>query len=267
MASDTEVREWAQENGKPVSSRGRVATAVREEYDAAHPLDVQDDGETAIVIELPADPEGGVLPPEEGVPAAPRAPRRPETPPQGKRTSRWQRKERTPVPKGKTKRARVSVATLGSWAWGLGGMALTQFPNATPVGRCLMIQAPVAGEVIDDLAKGTILDSVLQPLARGSEKAEKAFALVGPPVLVSILTSRPELAPALTPILKTALLSWVEVAGPAMVKAQAKAERLSEAMAGVDVDAMIAAMFADMPAAEPSPDEEAAIRRAANGNG
>lgn len=129
------------------------------------------------------------------------------------------------------------------------------------------MQAPVAGVIVDDMCKGTVVDRVLQPLARGSEKAEKGFALIGPPILVAMISSRPELYPVLSGPLKVAMLSWVEIAGPAMEKAQRKAEQMAERVGGVDVDGMIAALFADLPIAEaPSPAEEAAIKRARGGD-
>jgi len=132
----------------------------------------------------------------------------------------------------------------------------------------LAMQAPVAGVVVDEICAGTIVDRVLQPLARGGEKAEKAFALLGPPLIVGMISARPELFQPLSGPLKIALLSWSEISEPAARKAEAKAAAMAERMGGVDVDAMIAALFADVPmsADAPSEAEEAAIRRA-RGNG
>lgn len=264
MSTDAEVREWARGQGREVSARGKLAADVRAEYEAAHPLTVQDDGTADLVIELPQSDSGSPnLSPD--APPTP-SPRRQEIPPQGKKVRRWG-KQATPRP-GQKRPPRVSLESLASWAWGLGGMALQQAPKSTPVGRMLAIQAPVAGIIVDDMAKGTIVDRVLQPLARSSEKAEKGFALIGPPVLVAMISSKPELYPVLSGPLKVAMLSWVELAGPAMEKAAKRAEAMAEKVAGVDVDAMIAALFADVPLADmPSPDEEAAVRRARGGNG
>lgn len=262
MSTDAEVRDWLREQGRPVPVRGRVAADIKAEYDAAHPDTPQDDGDVAIVIDLPSD--NGPVPPESpSTPEPSVAPRRPETPPQGRKRRVWERGT-TDKKTGQRKPARVSLESLASWAWGLGGMALQQAPKSTPVGRMLAIQAPVAGVIVDDLARGTIVDRVLQPLARGSEKAEKGFALLGPPVLVAMISNKPELYPALVGPLKVAMLSWVELAGPAMEKAERKAAALAEKVGdGANIDAMIAALFADIPIAEmPSPDEEAAVRRA-----
>ena len=268
MSTPTEIREWAKEHDIVVSERGRISADVIAEYEAAHPV-TGDDGETALVIELPSEmpPAGGGD--ESPAAASPQVPRRPEIPPQGKKRT-WRDKRKAADEGGKSpagkRKPRASLETLASWAWSLGGMAATQFPQATPVGRMLMMQSPVAGVIVDDLARGTVVDRILQPFARSGEKAEKAFALMGPPVLVGIISANPELGQALIPALKVALLSWAEIAGPAFEKAQKKAEQLAERTGGVDVDAMIEALFT-MPE-QMSADEEAAIRRAqANGHG
>jgi hypothetical protein len=259
LSTDAEIREWARSSGRDVTARGKLPADVRAEYLAAHPVTEQDDGVTELVIELPSEPVTGDV--AEPAPAAeePRAPRRPETPPRGRKRRLFERKDAKP---GQRKPARVSLDSLASWAWGLGGLALQQAPKSLPVGRMLALQAPVAGVVVDDLAKGTALDRILQPLARSSEKAEKAFALFGPPVLVGIISNKPELFPHLVGPLKVAMLSWVEISEPAMRKAEAKAKAMAERVGEVDVDAIIAALFADLPVPQPSADEEAAIRRA-----
>jgi hypothetical protein len=56
MASDSEIRQWAQARGEPVSAKGRVGAAVRRLYDTAH-------GET--VRRLPSPSEVGDLEPED----------------------------------------------------------------------------------------------------------------------------------------------------------------------------------------------------------
>jgi len=262
MNDPAEVRTWARANGRTVSERGKIAADVIAEYEAAHPLSEQDDGDTAPVITLELPPHEGeaVVPAAEEVP--PPIPRRPETPPRPPRRSRL----RDRLAKPDDKRRRVSVESLTSWVWGLGGMALQQAPQSTPVGRMLAMQAPVAGVVVDDLVKGTIVDRILQPLARSSEKAEKAFALLGPPVLVGMISANPGLFPALAGPLKVAMLSWAEISEPAMRQAERKAQAMADRLGEIDVDAMIAALFADV-IATPNEQEEAAIRRARGDNG
>jgi hypothetical protein len=142
-------------------------------------------------------------------------------------------------------------------------MGLARNPHAIPVARILDMQAPVAGIIVDDLARGTLLDKVLQPLARGGEKAEKTVALIGPPILVGAMNANPRLFPVLKPMLKMTLMSWMKISGPAMAKVQKRQEAFSEEFAGVDLDALIDSLWMGMPDAGPeSPHEEEAIKRA-----
>ena len=127
---------------------------------------------------------------------------------------------------------RVSIENIVSSGWALGAMALARQPTALPVARVLDWQAPVAGVIVEDVAKGTLLDRVLQPLARGGEKAEKAMALAGPPLLVGIITANPSWAPALRPLLKMSMMSWFQLASPAMDKVQKRAAKFNEESPG-----------------------------------
>ena len=127
---------------------------------------------------------------------------------------------------------RVSIENVVSSGWAIGAMALARQPQALPVARILDMQAPVAGVIVEDLARGTLLDKVLQPLARGGEKAEKAMALAGPPLLVGMITANPSWAPALRPLLKMAMMSWLQLASPAMDKVQKRQAKFSEEFAG-----------------------------------
>ena len=157
----------------------------------------------------------------------------------------------------------MSIENIVSGGWGLAALALMRSPDSVPVGRVLQMQAPVAGILVEDVAKGTIVDKILQPFARTGEDGERALALAGPPLLVAIMTRQPELYPVLRPVLKVAMMSWLEVAEPAMKKAQKRAEKLTEQYGDIDLDAMLDAIWEPVPAAGPlSEAEEAAIRRA-----
>jgi len=152
-------------------------------------------------------------------------------------------------------------------------MALAQSPRALPMARVLDMQAPVAGIVVEDIAKHTIVDRILQPLARGGEQAEKAVGLLGPPIIVGLMTARPELYPVLRGPLKLSMMTWMEISGPAMEKAERRAAEWSEKFGAVDLDAMIDGLFADIPpppgtqwADAVSEQEEENIRKARGGD-
>ena len=251
-----DIRAWAQEQGIELNGRGRLPKAVIAQYEAAHGGDEVDEEPLLIV---PDGPEPSPEPPAE--PLRPAAAERPPTPP--KRRSLLDRKARPKDGKPPRRLPRVSVANLISSGWGLGAMALARNGNAIPVARVLQMQAPVAGVVVDDMVRGTAVDRLLQPLARAGERGEKAVALLGPPLITAAITARPELYPALRPMLKMSLMSWLTVSGPAMKKAQEQAARFSEDFGDVDLDGMIDALFTDVgvPVAH-SADEDAAVKRA-----
>ena len=255
------VRAWAREQGIDVSDRGRVPDALLERYAAR----IEDDDEPMVVglTAVPDPTEPSAASSAEATPTILPGPptRRAETPPQGRRQPLFKRKPRSPA--SKTAK-RVSIESVVSWGWGLGAMAVAQAgAQAMPVARVLDMQAPAAGIIVDDLARGTVLDRILQPLARGGETAEKVLGLLGPPVIVGAITANPALYEPLKGILKISMMQWMAISKPAMVKAQKRAEEFTETMGGVDLDALIEALFADV-ATEgvPSSQEEANIRRA-----
>lgn len=217
--SNQDIRDWAIANGLDVNLKGPVRQAVREKWAAR-------DGEGQTGTPTVADrPPGKDLPPE--------------PPPAGG-------KSKTPWWKGQAKDApahrRVSLENLITTAWGLAAKFVP--PRALPVARVLEMQAPVAGIVVDDMARGTAADAILQPFARAGEKGEKAMALIGPPLLVGAVCSNPSLYPVVKPMLKTSIMLWMEVSEPAMKKAQQRAKRFEDKFGGTDIDAMIDALFA-----------------------
>jgi hypothetical protein len=110
---------------------------------------------------------------------------------------------------------------------------------------------------------GTVVDRVLQPLARMGASGRKGAALLGLPAAVGIVTVNPELYPVAKPVMRLLLMDWFELAGPAMEKAQQRAEKLAESLQGLDLDAMLDSFWAGLPVpTQESPDEEAAVRRA-----
>jgi hypothetical protein len=265
-----DIRVWAQANGWDLGDRGRIPGDARAAYEA------RADDETDEEPELDFS-EGLLFPPAAGGPESngdgpglpdvgpPMPERRPERQPRPPRQrGAFRRKAREPG-KRKTRvaRARVSVESLISSGWGLGAFALAQAPKWVPVARVLDMQSPVAGIVVEDAVKGTGADKVLQPFARMAANGGRAGALLGLPALVALVTAQPQLFPVARPVLRLLLVNWLELAGPAMDKARQRAERLESALAGVDIDGMLDSLWAGVPVdAEPSPDEEAAVRRA-----
>ena len=157
-------------------------------------------------------------------------------------------------PRKKAKHPRVPVDRITGMVWeALGRMAGAISP---PVGRCMQLQAPVTGLVLEDIVKGTFADQVLQPLARAEEKGKAAFAVIAPPVLVLALEQAQQLPDNqripreafLVPALREALALWGEVAEGKMEEQMARAAKMGPRYE--QADALLAMIFAP-PAAGP----------------
>jgi hypothetical protein len=186
------------------------------------------------VMERPDEDEGSVPFPTPEV-----APRIPVPSPKARAQSLMERVKKAAPAKKPTVRkthSRVSVEKVIGWGWSmLGSMAGNVNP---PVGRVMEMQGPVAGELLEGVVKDTVVDRILQPLARAGERGEMLFALVGPPLLIGALSARPQMAPIIVPPLRESLMMWMRIAGPALEKKRAEAAEFKEEY-GQGVDELI----------------------------
>ena len=250
MATASEVREWARGNGYDVNVKGSIPIAVQAAYDAAHPSgngagpagpDYPDDDFESAFVDMPAELEETApkpLPKGRGKAAS--------------TSSRW-RFGKKPTPKGKAKaKPRVSTEDLLGSVWrGLAKMA-TPLP---PLHRTLRVQAPVAGLLLEDAVKGTVVDPWIQPVARLAQGGKVVSALLGPPVLVTAISMHLQQSAAQsrepnplflsvgTEALRGALMTWMEVAGPKFEVAMQR-EQEFESKYGKSVDDFMAWLFA-----------------------
>jgi len=211
--------------------------------------------------------------PAEEMPAetAPRRPGRTRGSSPPKSTS-WFRK--SPKRPGK-KPPRVSTADLLGGLWRAGAKLAAPLP---PLQRTLRVQAPVAGMLLEDAVKDTVIDPLIQPLARLATAGKTINALAGPPMWVTVISVHAAQRAALTPPqgphpmfmaiaeegLRSSLMAWCEVSAGAFEQAL-KRERDFEEKYGQTVDDMMQFLFAPPPApgdAEAVQAEEDAIRRA-----
>lgn len=192
-------------------------------------------------------------------PGEPASTPRPETPPKilspiERAVSRVRERVKAPPKKATPSRAkapkpRKPVESLIATVWRMGAQISASFgPSYLPVARTLDMQAPVAGMILEDVVKDTVVDRILQPLARIEGGGETAFALVGPPVIVAAITARPNTAPMLIPVLRQALYTWMELAGPHIKKVQERERKFKEEY-GADIDNMIAYLLGAVDAA------------------
>jgi hypothetical protein len=114
--------------------------------------------------------------------------------------------------------------------------------------------------ILEDTLKGSVADRILQPIARSGETAKELGSLIGVPMLVTLLTVKPQSAEMVLPMLKSMMREWAIIAGP-KIKARERREKKALEQLGVDetgldemVDAWIAAMFYQ---GDPTEDERA----------
>jgi hypothetical protein len=247
--SDSEIRAWLRDQGDNVSDRGPISTAARARYELAHGFRESDGpGDADFDVSEPGPPPD----PE----AAEARPRTIATP----RTARlpWKRPGAARG-RARAKHKRVALDDTIATGWRfLAGLA-RPLPATS---RLMKIQAPVAGKLLEPIVKDTIVDRVLQPLARTTEGAEALAVLIGTPALVTAIQLNPQIAPFAMPALRELLLRMVKLTGPAMAEAL-KQEREFEAEFGGTVDDLIVMLFAGVfedgpPAPE---DEDAEVRK------
>ena len=233
------IRAVLREHGIEVPNRGRISAEHEQAYrDLTNPAPIEyDAGVTAADFDAPDVDDTPAEPTAEARPRRLRsAPRLPAL-----------RKPGARKPKAKRKHPRIPVDRLIERAWeALGRLAA---PISPAVSNVLQLQSPVAGLIMEDIVRDTMVDRALQPIARAEEKAEKVIALAGPPMIVGALQAAEGLPPEqkairqaiLVPMLRECLVVWVKVAGD---KIEEKARR-DEEMGPVNeqVDRLLAAIF------------------------
>lgn len=265
-----EVRAWAERRHllEP-GGRGRIAaeiwSAFADEQSAAaaaagaeDPPAVAPESHAVGVKELPAEPP----------PPAGRAEERPEQPRKPLRERLRIVRPEQPEEPGKPRpprHKRVSLETIGGLAW-VGISRAVAFAGDTyfPVVKMMSFQAPVAGAIFEDGARGTIIDRILQPAARLAESGGSVGALVGAPMLTAVVCKRPELYPQVRPLLTAAMREWVIVAGPKLREMRRREEKFAEEMStftaeyGVTIEELLDEVFAAPPPAGGPPPAAAA---------
>lgn len=211
-----DIRAWGRENGFDVADEGRLPPGLRAAYDGR-----------STTTETAVDADS-----EEKTPAIVKA-----TPVERLRAVADKVKKPAPrmAARGKAK-PRVSVEKVISKAWALAAGLATNFSPA--MGATLAMQAPVAGAILEDKVRGTLVDKMLQPVARTVDGGNVALALIGPPLLVQALAMQPQRAPQIVPVLREALRSWIDVAGEKMEQQQAE-EKVFADKYGARIDEMI----------------------------
>lgn len=281
MATASDVREWARAGGQTVSDRGRIPEWIAQAWNDEHGdnLFTYPDKPTGNGSSAPDYPEGmtddeftsDAAPPEDTGEAKPRTVRK-----RGNTTAPtggWRARFGRDGGKKKAKKPRVGVEDLICSGWRLMARVARPMP---PLQRVLKMQAPVAGALLEDAVKDTIVDTFLQPLARLQAGGKTVVALAGPPMIVTMVClhvaqaaqqGRPPsrlFMETAREMLREALLIWMDVAGPKFEQAL-KREKDFEERYGATVDEAMAWIFSQPPADDDEAAqaaEEEAIRRA-----
>jgi hypothetical protein len=260
-ASDAEIRAWARAEGRPVSDKGAVSAALRNAHKAVH------NGEPPAAPDYPPgmtdedfELAEAIIPDEDMTEARP-GPVRPKAgSPSQSLKARFRRGSTSARPKGKAKaRPRVSTAELIGSGWRIASKIAQPLP---PMYRTLRLQSVIAGPLIDDAVKGTMIDPFLQPLARLSRAGETVSALVAPNLAIGAMAyhlnqtegnPNPVVMQACQEMLRHGLMAMMRVGGEAFAEQLAK-EKDDEDRYGGSIDQIMAFILAD-PA---TPDEEEA---------
>ena len=269
-ATANDIREWARGKGYEMNERGRVPAHIRNAYNAEHPsmngapdyppgMDDDDFSE-------PGAPPASAPPPPDTGEAKPRNPAKPAG--KGWRFGGAAKGKRAA---GRKAKPRVPVDDIICTVWR--GLARVAGP-LPPLQRTLRVQAPVAGLLLEDSVKGTVIDTVLQPLARMQTQGKAVAALAGPPMLVTAITlhvqrqalagedPNPVFMSVAMEMLRESLMLWMDVAGPKFEEALAREKRFEEDY-GAPVDDFMAFLLSPPPAdAAGVAAEEDAIKRA-----
>jgi hypothetical protein len=287
MATANDVREWGRAAGHDIGVKGRVPAWLVEGWNDDHPGDpftppAASNGHGS----APDYPEGmteddfptaGAEPPDDDGATGETKPRRTRKPAAASRAAGWRDRlkgrSKTGTGKKKPKHPRIPVDDLICSAWRVMARIARPMP---PVHRVLRIQAPVAGALLEDVVRDTLVDRFMQPLARLQTGGKTAVALAGPPMIVAAITihcaqaAQQGRAPSrlfmetAQEMLREALLIWMDVAGPKFEAAMAREKEFEEKY-GKTVDETIAWLFsapvidADEEAVKA---EEDAVRRA-----
>jgi hypothetical protein len=259
MATDAEKRAWLRDNtDQDIPARGRLRPDLLSLYDQAHLS-----ADQGLDWDLDGAGTDDVLRIDEREPETPLEPeRRP-------RTAKAQRAERRPTAatradslvgkllggkpkdaKAKAKKPppRISVEKFTSRMYSSLGRMVR--PLSVPMSNCLQAQAAMAGVLMEDVVRDTVVDRLLQPVARAEAKLDKVVALAAPPLIVLAVEQSFQLPPQeqmmrqafLMPMLRESLRIGMEVSESYADQIKARIEQ--DAKWDKEIDELIAMIFA-----------------------
>lgn len=149
----------------------------------------------------------------------------------GKR-AKVEKPDRPKAPQARPSARRVSTSPLTESALTFiaGGL---ERAGQGPLGFVMGFTSPVAGEIVDDVVAGTVVDKIVQPLVRGSEKYQNLGALFACYGSVLWASNAPESAEQAYGMFAWSMTVLLPMQGKQMVKRQKEHQKAAEAMAEV----------------------------------
>lgn len=194
-ASTTDVRAWLRDQGEDVGVKGAIPRHLRAKFDQAHSQLEETVPEGAAVPAGEADYDTGVTeadfpPDDEQLAAADTGERKPRSVRASTKAQASSFRHKlwggggSKAKRPAKKHPRVSLKGFAEdlfldLAW--------TFQGAPPVEKILYLQAPLAGQIVEDTARGTVADAVLQPVARIDRQFKALEALTAPVWVAAIM--------------------------------------------------------------------------------
>lgn len=125
------------------------------------------------------------------------------------------------------------------------GASMVGRAGYVPMARSMVWSSPVAGEIIEDATKGTVVDRLVQPLVRNGEKWQDLFDLIGLWGSVGIAQANPAQAPAAMAFARKRLVNLLPRIAANIRKQRATEKAAVEALAELMPD--LAELFPDAP--------------------
>jgi len=268
MATTTDVREWLKDHpdrlpeGREVPTKGRIPGDLQAVYDQhAEAIGPTGEGTSHFATPDEADYDQGVTdadfitadePPDPEPGTAEVAPRRIRAARKEQAKSLRERIWGGGGAKGKRPAKKHPRVSLKGFAEDVFLDLAWTFQGLPPLEKVLYLEAPLAGQVVEDTCKGTVADTLLQPIARIDRQFKALEALTAPAWVAAIMVKgEKEASGDYTPAtklmfggLRHALLSLSRVADVDFDQLKAKSEELKGK--SDEIDGMIAWLF-EMP--------------------
>ncbi len=165
--------------------------------------------------------------------------------------------------------ARVSTSEF--WSDVVEGLVPVVSRGGLPaMGRAIAWTSPVAGDIIEDVTRGGIVDKIVQPVARNQRKYEDLFDLIGLWAAVGYMQTNPDQAFQAVEFAKKRIKRLLPRISKKIVKERKDEKAAVEAMAEImpeildfarevgleddPIEALLQMMFVQVAAPEPTPE-------------